>query len=58
LPPILARDGDLMLENGADLLSQRTAAGTVHFYGYDGQGSVRKLYNSSGTQTDTYVYDA
>ncbi len=43
---------------GHDLLSQRTAAGTVHFYGYDGQGSVRKLYNSSGTQTDTYVYDA
>lgn len=43
---------------GHDLLSQRTAAGTLHFYGYDGLGSVRKLFNSSGTVTDTYVYDA
>jgi RHS repeat-associated protein len=28
------------------------------FYGYDGHGSVRQLFNSSGVMTDTYDYDA
>jgi RHS repeat-associated protein len=28
------------------------------FYGYDGHGSVRQLFNSSGVETDTYDYDA
>jgi RHS repeat-associated protein len=27
-------------------------------YGYDGHGSVRQLFNSSGVMTDTYDYDA
>ncbi len=31
---------------------------TLSFYGYDGQGSVRYLTNSSGIVTDTYTYDA
>jgi RHS repeat-associated protein len=43
---------------GLDLISQRQAAGTVHFYGYDGHGSVRFLANTSGTVSDTYSYDA
>jgi len=30
----------------------------VCFYGYDGHGSVRQLFNSSGAITDTYDYDA
>jgi RHS repeat-associated protein len=30
----------------------------LSFYGYDGQGSVRYLTNSTGTVTDTYTYDA
>jgi RHS repeat-associated protein len=30
----------------------------VSYYGYDGQGSVRLLMNSTGTITDTYDYDA
>ncbi|HEY1172625.1 MAG TPA: putative Ig domain-containing protein, partial [Verrucomicrobiae bacterium] len=28
------------------------------FYGYDGKGSVRQLYDQYGTVTDTYDYDA
>jgi len=28
------------------------------FYGYDGHGSVRQLFNSGGVATDTYDYDA
>jgi RHS repeat-associated protein len=30
----------------------------VHFYGYDGQGSVRLLTDLDGSLTDTYTYDA
>jgi len=44
---------------GLDLLHQRQMPGnTPNFYGYDGQGSVRFLANSSGAITDTYVYDS
>jgi RHS repeat-associated protein len=42
---------------GLDLISQK-AEGAVHFYGYDGQGSVRFLTSSAGTVSDTYTYDA
>jgi len=31
---------------------------TVSYYGYDGHGSVRQLFSSTGTVTDTYDYDA
>jgi len=33
-------------------------AGTVSYYGYDGGGSVRQLFDASGAITDTYTYDA
>nr|WP_253938800.1 RHS repeat-associated core domain-containing protein [Hahella sp. HN01] len=42
---------------GDDLLSQ-ARAGDVSYYVYDGQGSVRSLTNQTGTQTDSYHYDA
>jgi RHS repeat-associated protein len=43
---------------GLDLTSQNRS-GTVHYYGYDGLGSVRYLTKASdGTDSDTYVYDA
>ncbi len=42
---------------GLDLVSQ-DRAGTLSYYGYDGQGSVRFLTTSSGTVSDTYTYDA
>ena len=47
--------------HGLDLISQNQLVGgnwTPSFYGYDGQGSVRYLTNSSGAVTDTYDYDA
>lgn len=31
---------------------------TPSFYGYDGHGSVRQLFDSTGTITDSYAYDA
>jgi RHS repeat-associated protein len=31
---------------------------TASFYGYDGHGSVRQLFDISGTTTDRYDYDA
>lgn len=43
---------------GHDLISQRIVGGSLSFYGYDGQGSVRLLTNAGGTITDTYDYDA
>jgi RHS repeat-associated protein len=43
---------------GRELLGQRTAAGTMRFYHYDGQGSVRLLTDASASPTDTYDYDA
>lgn len=46
---------------GSDLISQSLNLVTnwqTSFYGYDGHGSVRILYDSLGTQTDTYIYDA
>ncbi len=43
-------------------LISRNRGGTVHYYGYDGLGSVRFLAddngNGSGAVTDTYTYDA
>jgi RHS repeat-associated protein len=30
----------------------------LSYYGYDGGGSVRQLFNPSGAVTDTYAYDA
>jgi RHS repeat-associated protein len=43
---------------GLDLISQRQGAGTTHYYGYDGQGSVRFLIDGAGAKADTYQYDA
>src|SRR6266849_3477602 len=34
------------------------SAVTTSFYGYDGHGSVRQLFSSTGAITDTYDYDA
>ena len=42
---------------GLERLSETQASGTS-FYGYDGHGSVRQLFSSSGAVTDTYDYDA
>jgi len=42
---------------GLDLISQRSSSG-VHYYVYDGHGSVRHLTNASGAVTDSYEYDA
>jgi len=44
--------------HGRNLISQRNASGTTHYFGYDGVGSVRYLTDSSGNSADTYVYDA
>jgi RHS repeat-associated protein len=46
---------------GHSLLSQRQLINNqwqVSFYGYDGHGSVRQLFDFSGTVTDAYTYDA
>lgn len=47
---------------GTMRISQRRfVAGTnfqVSYYGYDGGGSVRQLFDPSGAVTDTYTYDA
>jgi RHS repeat-associated protein len=44
---------------GLNLVSQRQMpGGTVSYYGYDGHGSVRFLTGTTGTVTDTYMYDA
>ena len=42
---------------GLERISEKQSAVTS-FYGYDGHGSVRQLFNSSGTITDRYDYDA
>jgi RHS repeat-associated protein len=44
--------------HGHDVISQRQSSGAVHFYGYDGHGTVRFLASQSGTISDTYTYDA
>jgi hypothetical protein len=31
---------------------------TSHYYGFDGQQNARLLTDSSGTETDSYVYTA
>lgn len=43
---------------GLDLISQRSGSGTLHYFGYDDLGSVRKVYESTGTEVDSYDYDA
>jgi RHS repeat-associated protein len=41
---------------GLNRISQSQTSGTT-FYGYDGQGSVRLLMDSTGAATDRYDYD-
>jgi RHS repeat-associated protein len=46
---------------GLQRISENQKIGTTQtasFYGYDGHGNVRFLTGSTGTATDTYVYDA
>ncbi len=44
---------------GHDLIAQRqVSGGVVHYFGYDGSGSVRYLTATNATISDTYVYDA
>ncbi len=46
---------------GTNRISEDLYNGTswnLSYYGYDGQGSVRYMTNSSGTITNTYDYDA
>jgi hypothetical protein len=46
---------------GLQRISENQKIGTTQtasFYGYDGHGNVRFLTGSTGTVTDTYVYDA
>ena len=48
---------------GLQLISQSRRATTssswgTSYYGYDGLGSVRALYDGTGAATDTYNYDA
>lgn len=48
---------------GTDLIGQdrrdpTTGAWTYSYYGYDGHGSVRELFDEAGHVTDTYTYDA
>jgi RHS repeat-associated protein len=42
---------------GLDLVNQ-DRGGNVHYFGYDGLGSVRYLTHSGGGISDTYTYDA
>jgi RHS repeat-associated protein len=42
---------------GLERISE-TQSSTTSFYGYDGHGSVRQLFDTAGTITDTYDYDA
>jgi YD repeat-containing protein len=43
---------------GLDLVSQREAAGTVYYFGYDGHGSTRLLIDTGGTAVQKFSYDA
>ncbi len=43
---------------GLDLVSQREAAGTVYYFGYDGHGSTRLLIDTGGTAIQKFSYDA
>ena len=52
---------NLVYTYGSSRISEDQYNGTswnLSFYGYDGQGSVRYLTDSTGTKTDTYDYDA
>ena len=42
---------------GLDLINQ-DRGGTVSYYGYDGQGTVRYLTSTAPAVTDSYTYDA
>ncbi len=47
--------------HGAQRISQTQLIGgiwTPHYYGYDGGGTVRQLFDAAGAVTDTYNYDA
>ncbi|HMG75187.1 MAG TPA: hypothetical protein VK582_16930 [Pyrinomonadaceae bacterium] len=46
------------LSTDHERISQRIAGGSLSFYQYDGQGSVRQVTNATGTITDGYDYDA
>jgi RHS repeat-associated protein len=43
---------------GLDLVSQREAVGTVYYFGYDGHGSTRILFDTGGTAVQKFSYDA
>src|SRR2546427_8817213 len=43
---------------GHERISQRMAGGSLSFYQYDGQGSVRQLTSATGAISDAYEYDA
>ncbi len=38
--------------------AHQPASTATSFYGYDAGGSVRQLFDNTGTVTDTYAYDA
>ena len=46
--------------HGLDLISQKAPATSTSpsFYGYDGLGSVRRMWDQTGAVTVTYDYDA
>jgi RHS repeat-associated protein len=55
----LARTPKITYLYGNDLIRMREeSSGAVSYYGYDGQGSVRQLFNASQVETDRYDYDA
>jgi RHS repeat-associated protein len=43
---------------GLALISQRESSGAVHFFGYDGLGSVRFLTDTNGAVSDQRVFEA
>jgi RHS repeat-associated protein len=43
---------------GQNLISIRNSSATTYYYGYDGQGSVRALFSTTGLIAKTYNYDA
>jgi len=42
---------------GLELISQQQGSGSVHYYCFDGQGSVRALTDSTAALTDFYDYE-
>jgi RHS repeat-associated protein len=49
---------DLVLQDYNSNGSTTAPTWVTRYYGYDGLGSVRCLFNTSGTVTDHYTYDA